>query len=85
MAIHQFAVVVDGVDLQSNPGANALFTAGCDDATAGRINGVQYVEFDREAVSLDVAIQSAASGLQRLDGLEVVRASSQTPSSRASG
>lgn len=85
VAIHQFTVVVDGVDLQSDPGANALFAAGCDDATAGRINGVQSVEFDREAVSLEAAIHSAVSDLQRLDGLEVVRISNQTPTSRASG
>ena len=85
MPTHQFTVVVDGVDLQSEPAANALFAAGCDDATAGRVNGVQYVEFDREAVSLDAAIQSAVSDLQRLDGLEVVRISNQPVSSRASG
>lgn len=85
MPTHQFTVVVDGVDLQSEPAANALFAAGCDDATAGRVNGVQYVEFDREAVSFDAAIQSAVSDLQRLDGLEVVRISNQPVSSRASG
>ena len=85
MPTHQFTVVVDGVDLQSDPAANALFAAGCDDATAGRVNGVQYVEFDREAVSLDAAIQSAVSDLQRLDGLEVVRIPNQPVSSRASG
>lgn len=85
MAIHQFTIVVNGVDLQSDPGANALFAAGCDDATATRISGVQYVEFDREAVSLEAAIQSAVSDLQRLNGLEVVRISNQTPSSQASG
>ena len=84
MATHQFTVVVDGLDLQSDPGANALFSAGCGDATAGRVNGVQYVEFCRDAISLDAAIQSAVSDLQRLDGLQVVRISNQIPSSRAS-
>lgn len=84
MATHQFTVVVDGLDLQSDPCANALFEAGCDDATAGRINGVQYVEFDREAVSLEAAIRSAVSDLQRLDGLETLRISIQFPP-RASG
>ncbi len=85
MATHQFTVVVHGLDRQSDSGANAVFAAACDDATAGRIKKFRYGEFDREPVSLDAAIQSAASGLQRLDGLEVVRASSQTQSSRASG
>lgn len=85
MASHRFTVVVDCVDLQSDQGINALFSVGCDDATAARVDGVQYVEFDRNAVTLDAAIRSAVSDLRRLDGLEVVRISSPTPSSRASG
>ena len=82
---HRFTVVVDAIDLQSDPGINALFSVGCDDATAGRVDGVQYIEFDRNAVTLDAAIQSALADLRRLDGLEVVRISSPAPSSRATG
>ncbi|MCY4059650.1 MAG: hypothetical protein OXG44_16800 [Gammaproteobacteria bacterium] len=78
MASHRFTVVVDGVDLQSDQGINALFSVGCDDATAGRVDGIQYLEFDRDAVTLDAAIQSAVTDLRRLDGLEVVRISSPT-------
>lgn len=84
MAFHQFTVVVNGMDFQSDAGANALFAIGCDDATAGRINDVHYVEFSRAAISLDAAIQSATSDLQRLDGIEVVRVLAPSPSSRAS-
>ena len=85
MAIHQFTFIVDGMDLQSDAGANALFAAGCDDATAGRINGIQYVDFDRDAGTLDEAIQSALSALRCLDGVEVVRILSPTASSRMAG
>ena len=85
MASHQFTIVVGGVDLQSDAGANALFGAGCDDATAGQVDGVQYVDFDREAASLDEAIQSALAELRRVDGAEVVRILNPTESSRAHG
>lgn len=85
VASHRFTVVVDGLDLQSDQGINALLSVGCDDATAGPVDGAQYVEFGRNAVTLGAAIRSALSDLRRLDGLEVVRISSPTPSSRASG
>lgn len=85
MATHQFTIVVNGADLQSDAGANALFVAGCDDATAGRVNGVQYVDFDREAVTLDEAIRSALTDLRRVDGVKVVRVLNPTASSKAHG
>ena len=85
MATHQFTIVVNRVDLQSDAGANALFVAGCDDATAARVNGVQYVDFDREAVTLDEAIRSALTDLRRVDGVKVVRILNSTASSRAHG
>lgn len=39
--------------------ADALFEAGCDDASPGICNGVVSIDFDREAESLEQAIQSA--------------------------
>ena len=83
MASHPLTIVVDGVDLQSDAGANALFAAGCDDATSRRVNGVQYVDFDREGITLDQATQSALSDLRRVDGLEVVAVLIPRASSRA--
>lgn len=83
MASHPLTIVVDGVDLQSDAGANALFIACCGDATSGQVNGVQYVEFDREALTLDHATQSAVSDLRRVDGLEVVAVLTPRASSRA--
>ena len=52
---------------------DAVFEAGCDDAAIGRIDGIQYVDFDREAASLDRAILSAVAELERIDGIDVVR------------
>ena len=73
MPLHQFTLIVDGPDLQDASLIDAVFEAGCGDAAAGRIDGVQYVDFDREALTLDQAILSAVVDLERIDGLRVVR------------
>ena len=39
----------------------------------GRVDGTQYVDFDREAASLDRAILSAVADLERVDGVDVAR------------
>ena len=41
-----FTLIVDGADPRSEPFIDALFEAGCDDATVGLVDGVQYVDFD---------------------------------------
>lgn len=73
MPIQHFTLIVDGADLQSEPFINALFEAGCDDATVGRVDGVQYVDFDREAESLGEAIISAVRDVEKVDGVQVAR------------
>ena len=73
MTIHHFTLIVDGPDLQDDTVIDAVFEAGCGDAAIGRIDGIQYVDFDREAPSLDEAILSAVANLERIDGVDVVR------------
>ena len=73
MTIHHFTLIVDGPDLQDDTLIDAVFEAGCGDAAIGRIDGIQYVDFDREASSLDEAILSAVADLERIDGVDVVR------------
>ena len=73
MPIHHFTLVVDGPDLQDDTRIGAVCEAGCDDAAIGRVDGIQYVYFDREAASLDQAILSAVTDLARIDGVDVVR------------
>ena len=73
MSTYQFTLIVDGPDLQDQPFMDLLFEAGCDDATVGVSDGVQYVDFDREAGALDDAILSAVDDLETLEGVEVVR------------
>ncbi|MDE0418135.1 MAG: hypothetical protein OXI95_14535 [bacterium] len=70
---YQFTLIVDGPDLQDQSFIDLLFEAGCDDATVGVSDGVQYVDFDREAGALDDAILSAVDDLETLKGVEVVR------------
>jgi len=73
MPIHHFTFIVDGPDLQDDTLIDAVFEAGCGDAAIGRVDGIQYVDFDREAPSLNDAIHSAVADLERIDGIDVVR------------
>ena len=73
MPIHHFTLIVDGPDVQDEASVDALFEAGCDDALVGRAEGIQYVEFDREAARLDDAILSAVADVEMVPGLTVAR------------
>ena len=73
MSNFHFTLIVDGPDLQDESLIDRLFEAGCDDATIGSSDGVQYVDFDREAEALDDAILSAIDDLEKLEGVEVIR------------
>ena len=52
--------------------ADALFAAGCDDGTPGTANGVLFVDFHREAATLEDAIRSAIEDV-RTAGYGVAR------------
>ena len=73
MAIHHFTLIVDGPDVQEETLIEALFEAGCDDGLVGRSEGVQYIEFDREAPDLEVAMLSAVADVEKAPGVKVVR------------
>ncbi len=73
MSTHHFTLIVDGPDLQSGAVMDALYKAGCDDALIGRVDGIQYVEFDREAGGVVEAVLSAVADIERVDGVKVVR------------
>jgi hypothetical protein len=61
---HNFTLIVANADLQSPEAQDALYDAGCDDATFGVVDGVQYAEFDREAGSFGQALTSAMVALR---------------------
>ena len=73
MKSYQFTLIVDGPDMQSDSIADALYEAGCEDGLVGRVDGVQYVDFDREAMSLPDAVVSALADLESVEGIEVTR------------
>jgi len=71
---YDFALIVAGVDALTQPVEDALFEAGCDDATVSMQYGLLYVEFSRSAASLLDAIVSAIHDVQRADiGARVLR------------
>jgi hypothetical protein len=74
MTSYEFTLLVEGADLQGVEPQNALFEAGCDDATIETAGGVQYLHFDREARSLAEALVSAIAAVeQAVPGVRVVR------------
>jgi hypothetical protein len=71
---YTFTLFVHGADVLSDESMDALFEAGCDDATFGARDGAQYGEFDREATGFSAALSSAIHDMTNaLPGLEVVR------------
>lgn len=75
MPVHHFTLIVEGTDLQAELTINVLFEAGCDDATVGRSDGVQYIAFDRETESLAEAVHSAQRNVEKVEGVRVARTS----------
>jgi hypothetical protein len=73
MPIHHFTLIVDGPDVQEEALVEALFEAGCDDGLVGRSEGIQYIEFDREAPDLEVAMLSAVADVEKAPGVKVAR------------
>jgi hypothetical protein len=68
---HFTLVVSDPVELTESL-ADALYSAGCDDATPGTCEGVLSIDFHREARSLEEAIRTAIENT-RAAGLETSR------------
>jgi len=69
---YEFRLVLANRSEVSVDDANALYQAGCDDATFGSCDGVAFGDFDRDAPSLEQAIRSAIADVRRA-GLGVSR------------
>lgn len=65
MAEQTFTLLVEGADLLTDESLDALFMAGCDDATFGVRGSVHYADFDRESTTFAEAIVSAIRDIQR--------------------
>ncbi len=72
MMTYEFDLVLKDVTEFTDDQADALFASGCDDGTPACSNGMAWVHFDREALSLEVAIRSAVAHV-RAAGFSVAR------------
>lgn len=61
---HDFALIVGGVGELTQHVEDALFNAGCDDATLSIQYGLLYMEFSRSAPSLEDAIIGAINAVR---------------------
>jgi hypothetical protein len=68
MNTYNFTLVLDAADLLEETILDALFEAGCDDASFGMRDSQATAEFDREAVSFSEAVVSA---IRHVEGANV--------------
>lgn len=61
---YQFTLVLKNVNENTNELEDSLYEAGCDDALINYKNGAVYLEFYREASSLEEAVISAIKDVQ---------------------
>ena len=73
MNTYDFTLIVEGTDFLDDDIVNAVYEAGCDDATVGVSVGVPCADFAREAPSLEEAALSAIADIESVDGIEVIR------------
>jgi hypothetical protein len=74
---YSFSLILAGVTEITVAMADALFEAGCDDASPWSCEGIVSVDFDREAESLGDAIGSAVKDVARA-GFSVARVDVET-------
>lgn len=72
MSKYHFTLVISGAVELTVSMADALYSAGCDDATPGMCDGVLMIDFHREAPSLEEAIRTAIANV-RSAGYEATR------------
>lgn len=64
VALFSFTLAIEGADILTDDAIDALYEAGCDDATFGFSDGVQTGEFDREARDFAEAVASAIKAVE---------------------
>ncbi len=63
----QFTIVLKHISEDIDNLEDSLYEAGCDDALINFRNGAIYLNFDREAFSLEEAVVSAIKNIQSID------------------
>jgi hypothetical protein len=64
VTVFRFTLEIESSDVMTDAAQNALFEAGCDDATFGASNGIQTADFDREATEFGEAVASAIKAVE---------------------
>lgn len=64
MALYNFTLTLSGVTYETEGLEDALYESGCDDALICAYGNSVYIEFDRQADSLDEAISSAVENIE---------------------
>lgn len=64
MTQFSFTLTIEGADVMTADAQDAMFDAGCEDATFGVSNGVQTADFDRQAVDFAEALASAVKAVE---------------------
>jgi hypothetical protein len=84
-ADHEFTLVLDGIPELTPAIFDALFEAGCDDATMSSRDGVTSLDFGRSAPSMKEAIVSAIRDVRKANiGARIIRVEgSELASARA--
>lgn len=70
MAEHRFTLTIGGA--LTDERLDALYEAGCDDATFSTKGALTFGDFDREAPLLIDAVLSAVAAVESVEGLEVL-------------
>jgi hypothetical protein len=71
---HSFTVLLTGADPSDPDSADALYEAGCDDATVGIRDDIGFADFAREAATFEDALTSALEDIATaLPDAEIVR------------
>jgi hypothetical protein len=85
MTVFSLTLTIEGADILSPDAVDALYEAGCDDATFGSSGGVQTGEFDRQATDFATAVGSAIDAVETaVPGARVV-AVHREPTAAAAG
>lgn len=64
VTLFSFTLAIAGAEIFTDEALDALYEAGCSDATFGVSDGVQTGEFDREAADFAEAVASAIKAVE---------------------
>jgi hypothetical protein len=79
---HEFTLIIDGIPELTPAIMDALFEAGCDDATFSRQAGRIAMDFGRAASTMKDAVISAIRDVQKANiGARVIRVEGTEPGS----